>query len=178
MYKCTIAHGNIKLTLIYAYFDIFVIHLFWQIFDFFFPDFQGRILGALLICIWTYNVHTFVRQSIGKAVQQKYVRLQTRSSRSYITYLFWQIFDFSCFQGWILEQETSNLHINVLSYASLLERRCKQGVLFLRLKFIYSEKATKFCEISTLLLSYVVPVKSKVEILQNLVAFSEYMNFT
>ena len=46
-----------------------------------------------------------------------------------------------------------------------------------RLKFIYSEKATKFCEIFTLLLSYVVPVKSKVEILQNFVAFSEYMNF-
>ena len=45
------------------------------------------------------------------------------------------------------------------------------------LKFIYSEKATKFCEISTLLLSYVVPVKSKVEISQNFVAFSEYMNF-
>ena len=44
-------------------------------------------------------------------------------------------------------------------------------------KFIYSEKATKFCEISTLLLSYVVPVKSKVEIPQNFVAFSEYMNF-
>ena len=39
------------------------------------------------------------------------------------------------------------------------------------------EKATKFCEISTLLLSYVVPVKSKVEISQNFVAFSEYMNF-
>ena len=45
-------------------------------------------------------------------------------------------------------------------------------------KFIYSEKATKVCEISTLLLSYVVAVKSKVEISQNLVAFSEYMNFT
>ena len=45
------------------------------------------------------------------------------------------------------------------------------------LKFIYSEKATKFSEISTLLLSYVVPVKSKVEISQNFVAFSEYMNF-
>ena len=44
-------------------------------------------------------------------------------------------------------------------------------------KFIYSEKATKFCEISTLLLSYVVPVKSKVEISQNFVAISEYMNF-
>ena len=45
------------------------------------------------------------------------------------------------------------------------------------IKFIYSEKATKFCEISTLLFSYVVPVKSKVEISQNFVAFSEYMNF-
>ena len=44
------------------------------------------------------------------------------------------------------------------------------------IKFIYSEKATKFCEISTLLLSYLVPVKSKVEILQNFVAFSVYMN--
>ena len=45
------------------------------------------------------------------------------------------------------------------------------------LKFIYSEKATTFCEILTLLLSYLVPVKSKVNILQNFVAFSEYMNF-
>ena len=73
------------------------------------------------------------------------------------------------------------------------------------IKFIYSEKATKFCEIFTLLLSYLcnvwvakkvtkrnsvlllclvtfietqtlVPVKSKVKILQNYVAFSEYMN--
>ena len=45
------------------------------------------------------------------------------------------------------------------------------------LKFIYSEKATKFCEISTVDLSYVVPVRSTVEISQNFVAFSEYMNF-
>ena len=45
-------------------------------------------------------------------------------------------------------------------------------------KFIYSEKVTKFCEISTLLLSYVVPVKSKGKISQNFVTFSEYMNFT
>ena len=44
------------------------------------------------------------------------------------------------------------------------------------LKFIYSEKTKKFCEISTLLLSYVVPVKGKVEISQNFVAFSEYLN--
>ena len=40
---------------------------------------------------------------------------------------------------------------------------------------MYSEKATNFCEISTLDLSYVVMVKSTVEILQNFVAFSEYI---
>ena len=45
------------------------------------------------------------------------------------------------------------------------------------IKFIYSEKATKLCVIFTLLLSYVVPVKSKVKISQNCMAFSEYMNF-
>ena len=50
--------------------------------------------------------------------------------------------------------------------------------LLLEIKFIYSEKATKFCEIFILLLSFVVPVKSKVKISQNFVAFSEYMNFT
>ena len=38
-------------------------------------------------------------------------------------------------------------------------------------------KATNFCEISTLDLSYVVTVKSMVEILQNFEAFSKYMNF-
>ena len=45
------------------------------------------------------------------------------------------------------------------------------------LKFIYSEKATIFFEISTVDLSYVVMVKSTVDISQNFVAFSEYMNF-
>ena len=45
------------------------------------------------------------------------------------------------------------------------------------LEFIYSEKATKFCEIFPLLLSAVHTVKSKGKISQNFVAFSEYMNF-
>ena len=65
--------------------------------------------------------------------------------------------------------------------------KCVRFIIFARLKiimffiilvkFIYSEKATKFCEISTVDLSYVVPVKSTVEISQNFVAFSEYMTF-
>ena len=45
------------------------------------------------------------------------------------------------------------------------------------IKFIYSEKATKFCEICTLLLTAVHIVKSKVKISQTFLAFSEYMNF-
>ena len=46
-----------------------------------------------------------------------------------------------------------------------------------KVKFIYSEKATNFCEISTVDLSYVVTVKYLVEISQNFVAFSEYINY-
>ena len=51
------------------------------------------------------------------------------------------------------------------------------GQIFRLLKFIYSEKATTFCEISTVDLSYVLPVKSTVQISQNFVAFSEFVNF-
>ena len=45
------------------------------------------------------------------------------------------------------------------------------------LKFIYSEKATNFGEISTVDLSYGVTVNSMAEISQNFVAFSVHMNF-
>ena len=41
------------------------------------------------------------------------------------------------------------------------------------LKFVYSEKATKFCEIFTLLLYFIVPVETKMKISQDFVAFSE-----
>ena len=47
----------------------------------------------------------------------------------------------------------------------------------LKVKFIYSEKATTFCEIFNLLLTVCTVVKSKVKFLQNFVALSEYMNF-
>ena len=45
------------------------------------------------------------------------------------------------------------------------------------LKFVYSEKASKFCEIFPLLLSTVQTNKSKRKISQNFVTFSGYMNF-
>ena len=46
------------------------------------------------------------------------------------------------------------------------------------LKFLCSEKATKFFEIFPLLLTVCTEVKSKGKISQNFVAFSEYMNIT
>ena len=49
----------------------------------------------------------------------------------------------------------------------------KNPLRLLQIKFVYSEKATKFCKIST----FFSTDKSKVEISQNFVAFSEYMNF-
>ena len=58
----------------------------------------------------------------------------------------------------------------ILSYVSTIK--------YILVKFIYSEKATHFCEISTVDLSYLVTVNSTVEISQKFVAFSEYMNFT
>ena len=45
------------------------------------------------------------------------------------------------------------------------------------LKYIYSEKATKFCKIFPIRLTVCTVVKSKGKISQNFVAFSEYMNF-
>ena len=43
--------------------------------------------------------------------------------------------------------------------------------------FIYSEKATEFCEIFPLLSTVFTVVSSKGKILQTIDAFSEYMNF-
>ena len=45
------------------------------------------------------------------------------------------------------------------------------------LKFICFEKAEKFCKISTIDLYNVLPVESTEQVLQNFVAFLEYMNF-
>ena len=69
-------------------------------------------------------------------------------------------------RGKMISENYSNFHSAVFSRDFL--RICKVH---------FTMKTTKFCDISTLLLSYVVPVKSKVEISQNFVAISRYMNF-
>ena len=65
------------------------------------------------------------------------------------------------------------------NYSTNLSTIEKYHLIFSKslLKFIYSEEATKFWEIFTLLLTTVHIFKSKVKISQNFVAFSEYMNF-
>ena len=65
-----------------------------------------------------------------------------------------------------------------LMYPQFFQKRTKIFEITIMIKFKYSEKATIFCEISSLDLSYVVMVKYIVKISQNCVAFSEYMNFT
>ena len=55
---------------------------------------------------------------------------------------------------------------------------CQESVTDMRkIKFIYSEKVTKFCKIFHLLLNVCTVVKRKGKISQNFVAFSEHMNF-
>ena len=87
----------------------------------------------------------------------------------------------------ILRQTTSGTRQNSLNSNSLSLEQEQQhlGRHFLieyhgegtYLKFIYSEKAKNFCEISTVDLTVTTYHKSMVEISQKVVAFSEYMNF-
>ena len=72
------------------------------------------------------------------------------------------------------------MNFTTLKLSKLWTELTKIGHIFRKysiLKFIYSEKATKFWEIFPLLLTTVHTVKSKGKISQNFVAFSEYMNF-
>ena len=69
--------------------------------------------------------------------------------------------------------EILGLHPKI-SFHEFHNIRC---VMVFSVKFIYSEKATKFCKISTIDLSYVVTFKFTVEISQTFVTFTEYMNF-
>ena len=62
-----------------------------------------------------------------------------------------------------------NLCLSYLSYYNC--------TLKYSLKFIYSDKATKICEIYTVDSTITTYDKSSVEISQKFVAFSEYINF-
>ena len=89
-----------------------------------------------------------------------------------------------CAELWTQSEKRDTFHENVAKYFKDNKLEFGADVSFkvqvtfvsciksVRLKFVYSEKTTKFCEIFT-----VHTEKSKVEITQNFVAFSEYMNY-
>ena len=97
----------------------------------------------------------------------------------YVTIYYFIVFEFwfliRPFQQIMDFTEWKNLYAYCVKWFCLVKKKLQK--YFGWLKFIYSEKATKFFEISTLLLSVCTVDKSKVEISQNFVAFSEYTNF-
>ena len=87
---------------------------------------------------------------------------------SKFAFLLWDFLQQSS-SNWCQALETSYLRRNQVCGKMTVIIHAKSN--FTILKFIYSEKTTKFCEISTVDLFYVVAVKSTVEISQNFVAF-------
>ena len=81
--------------------------------------------------------------------------------------------------GSILLQDLIMTFARLLAHLRVLQdcSNCSFNSRAWLIKFIYSEKATKFCEIFPLLLTGTTQDKSKVKISQNFVVFSEYMNF-
>ena len=113
-------------------------------------------------------------------VHQILLTLVSKLSQSFISYGT-QPFTFSNMKWWKVNFKLKGLlkvriKLQISKYSFFWKKR--PGFVIFQsntVKFVYSEKATKIFEISTLLLSV---DKSKVEISQNFVAFSEYMNFT
>ena len=81
----------------------------------------------------------------------------------------------SCSNHCIMLDEKGSLHCTFFIQSWKCIVVCIISIV--ALKFIYSRKATKFCKISVVDLFYIVPVKFIVDISQNFVAYSEYMNF-
>ena len=69
-----------------------------------------------------------------------------------------------------MNRKDQNWYVYLYKNIQKSERATKVHICILR-------RSQNFCKISTVDLSYVVTLKSKVEISQNCVAFSEYINF-
>ena len=76
-----------------------------------------------------------------------------------------------------MSAQTNHRLCSLNKYIQNIGTLSKYITLKAKVKFIYSEQATKFCKISTVDLTVTTEDKSTVEILQKFVAFSEYMNF-
>ena len=129
-------------------------YLTWKSFLY---SFELEFYSVLLVFTQNYSKLVFFGNSI---LDSLYTRLMKAIRVRVSTSVKKEVLVSEYSSEWVLSDHTIT-HYVIISFV----------------KFLYSEKATKFCEISTLLLSTVHTVKCKVEISQNFVAFSEYMNF-
>ena len=128
-----------------------------------------QCLFTRIIFLGNRNYHSMYQFSILAHLQKKLTKLLFANQFPRELLSLWKL---------LARDEGGKISEDFFNIAPSWWKRTK--LLFARVsstKLIYSERATKFCKISTLLFSYVVPVKSKVDILQNFVAFSESMNF-
>ena len=102
--------------------------------------------------------------------------LRIKSFTFNVYFQFWnKVQKFVLSLNWWIDETITWTRTAQLSHVCLFHSECSMSKMYLKssgpdwnneksnlnLKFIYSEKATKFCAISTLLLSYVVPVKRR-----------------
>ena len=157
-----------------AYTEAFKRKLNWYLFDqenspwIFFksPLFNG-------ICSWkkTWSFNINIHEIINSVNKLYWLTLPALSvmRHQFYTYYFLHCTDVAWFRGPTLLEDDAEGNIEI--------QRHRDRHILRYVKFIYSEKATKFCKIFTLLLTVCSVVKSKVKISQNFLAFSEYMNF-
>ena len=124
----------------------------------------GRARQYNVTLIWTWkigNLNNQIKISINLVIHTVHTYLISKyiyQNQLHVKHLFCRIYVMSNSDKYLIHLRVSQSFYNFL-------------------KFIYSEKTTKFCKFFTLLLTVCTVVKSKGKISQNLVAFSEYMNF-
>ena len=128
-----------------------------------------QCLFTRIIFLGNRNYHSMYQFSILAHLQKKLTKLLFANQFPRELPSLWKLL--SRDEGGKISEDIFNIAPSWWNRTKLLFARVSS------IKWIYSERTTKFCKNSTLLLPYVVPLKSMLKILQNFVAFSEYTNF-
>ena len=123
-----------------------------------------KLFGLLVSDVFTK------KNSNTRSVWQKKIVSLPKSPLLYINWT--SMTNDSSHHGWPVQKCKNEIFVQKRKFEIMHRER----MLFLHIKFIYSEKATKFFEIITWLLTGTTYVGQNIS--QNYEAFSEYMNFT